>query len=137
MSNQVIPFSGEAELCNHLCSCVDPETDEPTEGDPCYGTCWDLEMEMFTEDTRELLASNDSGWWRVDGIRLWNRTVGGYFHADNAEDLLRGITVDAMWTLRYAVHDDFTLHFCLSHHDGAGAGTLRAATPDEREGLEE
>jgi hypothetical protein len=93
-----------------------------------------MEMEMFAEDTRQMLAANTTGWWRVDGIQLWNRTVGGLFHADNAQDLLRGITVDAMWTLTYAVHPNDTLDFSLSHHDAPMGcrGTLRPiADPDD------
>jgi hypothetical protein len=131
MTNTVV----EGELSNYMCSCFDPETDQPTEGDPCYGWCWDMDTEMFAEDTSQMLAANTTGWWRVDGIQLWNRTIGGRFHADNAEDLLRGITVDSMWTLWYAVHDDLTLTFSLAHHDAPMGcrGTLRPLSPEECE----
>jgi hypothetical protein len=133
MTTTAEPNVLHGELSNYVCTCHDPETDQPTNGDPCYETCWDMEMEMFAEDTRKMRDANETNWWRVDGIQLWNRTVGGCFYADNAEDLLRGITVRGMWTLTYAVHANHTLDFSLSHHDAPMGcrGTLRpTADPD-------
>lgn len=88
---------------------------------------------MATEDFRD---SNETGWWKVEDLRLWNGQVSGYYYAkyDAIADILRGMTVNSEWTMRYAVFSD-RVEFNLSHHDAplGSASTLRCVSEDERE----
>lgn len=83
----------------------------------CEGYCWDDQLESFATDTAKLIAISNV--WHVSGIQLWNRTVSGVFTADNTSELIRGITVNSDWNLRYQVLDTHLIGY-LSHHDGAG-----------------
>lgn len=109
-------------------------TDEPTAD--CYGDCWDFALEDFANVTEELRNSNETNWWKVEDLRLWNGQVSGYFHAkyDSIADILRGMTVNSQWTMRYAVFSD-RIEFNLAHHDAplGSASTLRCVSDDERE----
>ena len=95
-------------------------TDEPA--DDCYGDCWEFVVDSFSENTKTLRESNETGWWHVKDLNLWNRTVSGYFHAEKVVDILRGMTVDASWTLRYNVQADH-VSYSLSHHDSMGGAS--------------
>jgi hypothetical protein len=133
MSDTVIT----GEITNHCtCTVYDEETgeytNEPTE--VCYGECWEMAVEDFTHVTQELRDSNETGWWRVDGLRLWNGNVGGLFHADTVKKLIEGMTVNSDWEMRYKVFP-FHIEYSLSHHDAPmGSFTkLYPVTESQRE----
>jgi hypothetical protein len=102
-----------------ICTKWDETKDEPTDdpADDCYG-CWDDQLSIFAEDTAELRQISPT--WRVDGLPLWNRTVSGSITVKVVSDLIRGITVNGEWSLRYKVTP--THLWCyLSHHDASGS----------------
>lgn len=80
----------------------------------CYG-CWNDVLVMFNDDTKHLLDITNGDFF-IYGLPLWNRNVAGNFTVKNTEDLLRAITIEGDWTLRYSVDSD-TLYCRLSHHD--------------------
>ena len=98
------------EITNN-CTCTD-ETGGYT--DDCYG-CWGDVLEMFNENTKHLLDITN-GVFFIDGLPLWDRNVAATFTVENTEELLRAITINGEWYLRYSVEND-TLHCRLSHHD--------------------
>lgn len=124
------------ELTNECtCTAYDEETGEYTEepAEQCYGTCWELAVEDFAYVTEELRNANETGWWRVDDLRLWNREVSGFFRADRVEEIIRGMSVNSSWVMRYEVFSD-RIKYSLSHHDAMGsASTLRPVTEEEQE----
>ena len=122
------------EITN-TCTCVqyddngDP-TDEPVSY--CYGDCWQDSVSDFAEVTREFRFNNETDWWHVTGLKLWDGEVSGYFHADNVEDLLHGMAVRGTWIMRYSVHSD-KIEYSLSHHDApTGSHTVLTAISDEQ-----
>ena len=114
------------ELTNG-CTCIvyDDLTGIGTPATECDGFCWESELEFFGECVRDFLALSDT--FRVSGIRLWNREVGGVFTANTVAEFVRGITVDSEWTLRYEVFSD-RVEFSLSHHD-APTGSASVVVP--------
>lgn len=123
----------KAEITNH-CTCTkyDHETEEFTDepADECFGDCWEMAVEDFSELTRELRASNDTGWWHVKDLNLWNGAVSGYFHAEKVADILRGMTVNSGWIMRYTVHNDH-VSYSLSHHDSMGGYSQLSPVSEE------
>lgn len=106
-------------------------TDEPTTD--CFGDCWDMAVEDFAMVTEDLRESNETGWWKVSNLRLWNGEVSGYFHADTVAKLLEGMTVRSEWCMTYEVFAD-RIEYSLSHHDAMGsATTLTPVSEEERE----
>ena len=103
------------------CTCIVVD-DEGNESDTphCYGDSWDDALAIFAEDTAELRGI--SRWWRIDGLPLWNRKVGGTIVVEDVNDLIAGLTVNSDWSLRYKVTP--THLWCyLSHHDASGSFT--------------
>lgn len=104
----------------NTCTCTfyDPDSESYTElpADNCYGDCWEYVLEDFENIASELFDNNETGWWKVKGIQLWNGTIGGYFHAYKAEDLLKGMGVDSVWVMRGEIFND-RIEYSLSHHD--------------------
>jgi alanine-alpha-ketoisovalerate/valine-pyruvate aminotransferase len=106
------------EITNE-CTCVmcdengDP-TDEITSY--CYGDCWQDSLDFFGMITQELRDSNETDWWRVQNIVLWNGAVSGYFYADEVAKMLEGMAVNGSWIIRYSVFTDH-IEYSLSHHD--------------------
>lgn len=127
----VVIASGEI---TNGCSCFDENDIDASY--TCYGSCWEDALEDFAMATEDFRDSNETGWWKVEDLRLWNGQVSGYFHAkyDAIADILRGMTVNSEWTMRYAVFSD-RVEFNLSHHDAplGSASTLRCVSDDERE----
>lgn len=130
------------EITNH-CTCLlyegeDGETKSvDTEyGSTCYGDCWDFAVEDFSMVTEELRNSNETKWWKVSRLRLWDGESSGYFSADNTLDLLQGMTVRSDWTMRYEIHAD-RIEYSLSHHDApmGSKTTLTAVSEKRREEL--
>ena len=105
-------------------------TDEPAPF--CYGDCWEDSVYFFGLCTEDLRNSNPDGWWAVEDIRLWNGNVSGYFQATNVADIIRGMTVNSSWIMRYRVYAD-RVEYSLSHHDAPmGSGSvLRPMRDDE------
>ena len=128
------------ELTNS-CTCLTYEEDGETMsidteyGSTCYGDCWDFAVEDFAMITEELRDSNETNWWKVEDLRLWNGDVSGYFHAKTVADLIEGMTVRSDWRMTYKVFGD-RIEYSLSHHDAMGSSTvLRTVSDDEREEL--
>jgi hypothetical protein len=133
MSDTVIT----GEITNHCtCTVYDEETgeytNEPTE--VCYGECWEMAVEDFAMVTEELRNSNETNWWKVENLRLWNGDIGGLFFADTVAKLIEGMTVRSEWIMRYEVFSD-RIEYSLSHHDApmGSATTIRPVTEEERE----
>lgn len=123
------------------CTCLTYEEDGETMsvdteyGSTCYGDCWEYAVEDFAMVTEELRDSNETNWWKVSNLRLWNGEVSGYVHAKTVADLIEGMTVRSDWSMTYEVFPD-RIEYSLSHHDAMGsASTLTAVTDDEREEL--
>jgi len=123
----------KGELTNS-CTCTkyDPITEEFTDepSDDCFGDCWESAVDMFAGDTEALRKANTTGWWHVKDLNLWNREVSGYFHADKVADILRGMTVNSAWIMRYTVHGDH-IAYSLSHHDSIGGSSALYPVSEE------
>lgn len=136
MSNTLL---ASGEITNG-CSCLTYEDENGNEVSiddtyTCYGDCWEFAVEDFTMLTEDLRDSNETGWWKVTNLRLWNGEVSGYFHAKNVAEIIEGMTVRSEWIMRYEVFAD-RIEYSLSHHDAMGsASTLTAVSEDEREEL--
>lgn len=99
----------------------------------CWGDCWCDQVEDFYEVTKDLRDSNETYWWKVEDLRLWNGEVSGYFQAEKVIDLIRGMTVTCDWIMRYSVFTD-RIEYSLSHHDAMGSNSvLRGVTEVEYE----
>ncbi len=111
------------------CSCEN-ENGEPTEY--CYGDCWEDTVYHFSLAIKDLLEQNADDYWEVENLRLWNREVSGSFYADTVKNLLRGMTVESSWIMRYEVFAD-RVEYSLSHHDAptGSSSVLRIAKNDE------
>jgi len=128
------------ELTNN-CNCLLFEEDGETKsvdteyGSTCYGDCWEYAVEDFANVTEELRNSNETDWWKVSNLRLWDGESSGYFHAKTVADLIEGMTVNSDWRMTYEVHAD-RIEYSLSHHDANGsATTLTAVSEEQREEL--
>ena len=132
------PLTGE--ITNN-CTCLTYEEDGETlsidteYGSTCYGDCWDFAVEDFANVTEELRNSNETDWWKVEDLRLWNGNVSGYFHAKTVASLIEGMTVRSDWNMSYKVFSD-RIEYSLSHHDAMGsATTLTPVSEEQREEL--
>lgn len=114
-------FSGT--LTNDRCTCDELWDEEDLTHDEhghveCWGACYEAGYEDLREVLNPVLARNTSGWWRVDNLRLWNGDVSGYFHATDFPALLRGMTVDSGWVMRWTLSmPSLSFSYSLSHHD--------------------
>lgn len=131
-------FITKGEITNS-CTCLTYEEDGETKsvdteyGSTCYGDCWEYAVEDFAMVTEELRNSNETNWWKVKNLRLWNGEVSGYFHAKTVADLIEGMTVRSDWRMTYEVFAD-RIEYSLSHHDAMGsASTLTVVSEEERE----
>lgn len=114
------------------CQTYDEVTDTFSDSTDCYGDCYDDALHLLQCDLGEWYTDNTDGWWRVEGLPLWNRDVSGIFHADSVHDFVRGITVNGEWNLRYRLDGD-DLVASLSHHDvpmGRRFTVTRSTDPD-------
>lgn len=116
------------------CSCqnYNEDTDTFTDSEHCYGDCWDFTVEDFQNITEHLFNKNETNWWRVSGLRLWNGDIDGVFTAQNATDLLQGMSVRSDWLMRGEVFED-RIEYSLSHHDApmGSSSTLTMITEEE------
>jgi hypothetical protein len=120
----------------NTCSCVsyNEETGYLQEATECEGLCWEYSVEDFANVTETLRDNNLTDYWKVENLRLWNGEVSGHFQAKTVTDLLRGMTVNSEWTMRYEVFAD-RIEYSLSHHDApmGSASVLRAVDEEEYE----
>lgn len=125
----------------NLCTCsrYDEEQGDFVPSNDCDGSCWDMTVEDFERDTESLFGSDfTTNLWRVEGFPTWNGSVSGFVEAHNAFLLLRAITPNSEWTLRYEVKDG-QLDCVLSHHDAPTGGHMTVTpvtVPDEMEDSE-
>jgi len=114
----------------NTCICVD-EQENPTE---CYGDCWDWQVEDFTCMISELWEKNPTYYWRIGGVKLWDREVGGVIECKTPLALLEAMSVNSAWLMRYTVHEE-CIEYSLSHHDApmGSASYVRIATEEEIE----
>lgn len=117
------------------CTYIDEESGEDMPMEYCDGYCWDYVIDDFTELTKPLFEANETNWWKVSNIRLWDGESSGYFFADNVKELIHGMTVNSEWIMRGAVFSDY-IQYSLSHHDAMGSNTtLTIVTEEQREEL--
>ena len=116
------------------CTIYDVDTDTEIEATDCYGDCWEYTIEDFTEITRHLFDSNETNFWKVSNLRLWNGDISGFFEARNAKELIRGMSVNSEWIMRGEVFKD-RIEYSLSHHDAptGSSSVLSIVSEDERE----
>lgn len=118
------------------CSCTtyNEQVGEWEESPECWGDCWDCALEDFAQITTDLFDSNETYWWRVQNVRLWNGEVSGFIKAKDAEELIRGMGVNSHWIMRGEVFGD-RIEYSLSHHDApmGSASVVWPVTEDQRE----
>lgn len=122
----------------NTCTCTyyDEETDESTPSLECWGDCWEYVLDDFKEITLFLFDINETNWWKVSNIRLWDGESSGYFFADTVKELIHGMTVNSEWIMSGEVFNDH-INYSLSHHDApmGSSTTLTIVTEEEREQL--
>lgn len=121
----------------NTCTCAyyDEETDESIPSLECWGDCWEYVLDDFKEITAHLFDANETNWWKVSNIRLWDGESSGYFFADNVKELIYGMTVNSEWIMTGEVFND-CIQYSLSHHDAMGSNTtLTMVTEEQREEL--
>ena len=118
----------------YKCTFYDEDTDTYIETNACFRDCWEYVLEDFSNITSHLFDKNETNFWRVSNLRLWNGDVGGFFQAKNVSDLIRGMTVNSEWIMRGEVFED-RIEYSLSHHDAPmGSSTvLTIVSEEERE----
>lgn len=129
------------EITN-TCTCLAYEEDGETKsvdteyGSTCYGDCWEYAVEDFAMVTEELRNANETDWWKVGNLRLWDGVSSGYFYGKTVADIIEGMTVRSEWTMRYEVFAD-RIEYSLSHHDSptGSSTTLTPVTEEQREDL--
>lgn len=121
----------------NTCTCAyyDEETNESIPSLECWGDCWEYVLDDFKEITAHLFDANETNWWKVSNIRLWDGESSGYFFADNIKELIYGMTVNSEWIMTGEVFND-CIQYSLSHHDAMGSNTtLTMVTEEQREEL--
>ena len=127
MTTTIIPTESGTytAVYQNTCSCevYDPETDESTPADDCYGDCWEDTVQDFTNITEHLFTEWNQG-FSIVGFPVWNGTIDGRFTARNAKELLNAMTPDRTeWRMEVTVHAD-RIVARLSHHDCPTGGTM-------------
>lgn len=117
------------------CTCANDDDENYSEY-YCSGFCWENTLDDFVNITLHLFENNETSWWEVNDLRLWNRDVSGYFEADCIEKFIRGMTVNSEWIMRGKVFED-RIEYSLSHHDAPmGSNTvLKPVSEEKREKL--
>lgn len=102
----------------NCCTCedYDIENDVNIPSGNCYGDCWDQMIEDFTNITEHLFDKNDTMWWKVNNLKLWDGEHSGYIYARSAEELIRGMSVNSEWTMHGQVYSEY-IKYSLHHHD--------------------
>ena len=97
----------------------------------CDGICWEMALEDFTDITSGLFEVNETMWWKVLNLGLWDGNHSGYGYAKDAEELLRLMTVNSDWNIKGKVFND-RIEYSLSHHDSMGSNTVVTMITDEQ-----
>ena len=98
------------------CVCNDEEMNDIHEPYTCEGECYNWAVEDFAECVAPLLK--DTNEFKISGIRLWDRTVGGVATCETALDLVRAMSVQGEFLLQWEFDEETnTLGARLSHHD--------------------
>lgn len=117
------------------CQVYDPETDESIDSTDCYGDCWEQVVYDFTEITKHLFDKNETNFWRIGDIQLWNRSVSGFAKAKTPQELLNAMSVNSEWIMMGQVFDD-RIEYSLSHHDAMGSNSsVTIISEEQREEL--
>lgn len=115
------------------CACVDEDGQEFF-NEYCDGTCFDYSIEDFEQVVEPLFNRDAVGGkypFTIEGIRLWNRTIGGVALVKDARELVRAMSIDSDYTLRWEFDDETnSLGAKLSHHDGTGWVTVSPMDAD-------
>ena len=118
----------------NLCSCMDGDDFimfEALQID-CDGICWEMALEDFTDITSGLFEDNETHWWKISNLKLWDGNHGGYGKAKDAEALLELMTVRSDWNIKGKVFND-RIEYSLSHHDAPmGSNTVVTMITDEQ-----
>lgn len=125
-------YTLKGEITNG-CACLEWEDgagyDNEVPAEHCTGTCWDDQVEDFTECLYEYVQANPTGIFHIEDFPLWYGTTSGWFEARTAADFLSSITIRGDWTLRWELAGDaFTA--TIGHHDGSGTFTVVYAADD-------
>ena len=117
----------------NTCSCTnwDEDTQEYIESSDCYGDCWEYVLDDFNRLTTDLFDNNETMWWKVSNLRLWDGNHSGYGYAKDAESLLELMTVRSEWHIKGKVFND-RIEYSLSHHDSMGSNTVLTMISDEQ-----
>jgi hypothetical protein len=117
----------------NTCTCTfyDEDKDEYLESSDCYGDCWEFVLEDFSDITKSLFDKNDTLWWKVSNLRLWDGNHSGYGKAKDSKDLLGLMTVNSEWNIKGEVFND-RIEYSLSHHDSMGSNTVVTMITDEQ-----
>ena len=130
MFSVIVPF----EITN-VCTCTtfDEETDESVPSEDCFG-CWEEAIFAFTDITSQLFDKNETGFWKISNLRLWDGNHSGFVHARKPIDLIRGMSVKSEWIMRGFIEED-RITYSLSHHDApmGSNSTVTIVTEEERE----
>lgn len=114
---KMIDSKVEFEYTNSCtCEFYDAESDEYYETEYCNGYCYDTMIEDFEHITSHLFDMNETGWWMVSNLRLWDGNHSGFIKAQTAPELLRGMGVNGDWIMRGKILED-SIQYSLSHHD--------------------
>ncbi|CAB5222328.1 hypothetical protein UFOVP361_128 [uncultured Caudovirales phage] len=114
--------------CN--CNQLEQEQDNNYE---CYGYCWDEQLEDWTNCMQEWVDENPTDEWLVTDFPTWTGGVTGVTVARTAEELLRAITPQSEYNMRWTLStttDPTTqattrmLECVLSHHDAPTGGRM-------------
>ena len=102
----------------NCCTCeyYDEEKDVVIPLGYCDSTCWDYALEDFNNITEHLFDKNETMWWKVSNLRLWDGEHSGYIYAETVEELIRGMSVNSEWTMRGEVYSEY-IKYSLHHHD--------------------
>ena len=118
---------------SNLCSCMESDDFIMIEAlqTGCDGICWEMALEDFTDITSGLFEVNETMWWKVSNLGLWDGNHSGYGKAKDAEELLRLMTVNSDWNIKGKVFND-RIEYSLSHHDSMGSNTVVTMITDEQ-----
>lgn len=118
------------------CSSYDEDTDTYIAMDYCDGHCWETTVDDFALITTELFDNNETLWWKVSNLRLWDGNHNGYGFAMCPEDLLSLMTVKSEWTIRGELFNN-CIKYSLYHHDAptGSSSTLTMVSEEQREEL--
>ena len=97
----------------------------------CEGECWEAALEDFADITGGLFEKNETMWWKISNLALWDGNHSGYDYAKDAESLLELMTVRSAWHIKGTVFND-RIEYSLSHHDAMGSRTVVTMITDEQ-----